>query len=233
MSFPDERGCAIISLVEMSRIERICDGLDECYGRREWERGKPVLDELIYTILSQNTSAKNCDEAFRELSERFPTWADVMTARTEDLVAAIRTGGLANRKAPRIKQILEHVFERQGNLDLEWIADAPDSEAIDYLLGFDGVGRKTAACVLMFGLGRPVLPVDTHVHRVAMRLGLIGRVSADAAHDLLQEIVPRDRVYSFHVNMVAHGRRVCHARGPECPCCGLKDLCDFYEMRNR
>jgi len=217
----------------MSRIERICDGLDECYGRREWERGKPVLDELIYTILSQNTSAKNCDEAFRELSERFPTWADVMTARTEDLVAAIRTGGLANRKAPRIKQILEHVFERQGNLDLEWIADAPDSEAIDYLLGFDGVGRKTAACVLMFGLGRPVLPVDTHVHRVAMRLGLIGRVSADAAHDLLQEIVPRDRVYSFHVNMVAHGRRVCHARGPECPCCGLKDLCDFYEMRNR
>lgn len=217
----------------MSWIERICDGLDGCYGRREWERGKPVLDELIYTILSQNTSAKNCDEAFRELSERFPTWADVMAARTEDIAEAIRTGGLANRKAPRIKLILERVFERQGNLDLEWIADAPESEALGYLLEFDGVGRKTAACVLMFGLGRPVLPVDTHVHRVAMRLGLIGSVSADAAHDLLSEIVPRDRVYSFHVNMVAHGRRVCHARGPECPKCVLREECDYFAEPSR
>jgi endonuclease-3 len=188
---------------------------------------RPVLDELIYTILSQNTSAKNCNEAFRGLSERFPAWEAVMGAPVEEIAAAIRVGGLANRKAPRIKQILEEIFERQGNLDLEWIANTPDREAIDYLLGFDGVGRKTAACVLMFGLGRPVLAVDTHVHRVAMRLGLIGKVSADAAHDLLGEIVPRDRVYSFHVNMVTHGRQVCHARGPECPKCAIKDSCDF------
>src|SRR5450759_4943059 len=189
----------------MSRIERICDGLDRCYGRREWEPGRPVLDELIYTILSQNTSAKNCDQAFRELSERFPTWKTVMAAPTEHIADAIRTGGLANRKAPRIKLILEQIFERQGTLDLEWIADAPDSEALGYLLGFDGVGRKTAACVLMFGLGRPVMPVDTHVHRVATRLGLIGRMTADAAHDALQELVPPEQVYGCHVNLVTHG----------------------------
>lgn len=222
----------------MSRIERVCDGLDGCYGRQEWERGKPILDELIYTILSQNTSAKNCDEAFRELSERFPTWADVMTARPGDIAEAIRTGGLANRKAPRIKQILEEVFERQGSLDLEWIADAPESEAIDYLLGFDGVGRKTAACVLMFGLGKPVLPVDTHVHRVAVRLGLIGHVSADATHDLLQAMFAHPepvegRVYSFHVNMVAHGRQVCHARAPECAKCAINKECDYLAEQAR
>ena len=212
----------------MSRIERVCDGLGGCYGLREWEFTRPVLDELIYTILSQNTSAKNCDEAFRELSERFAGWEAVMSAPAEQIAAAIRVGGLANRKAPRIKQILEEIFERQGNLDLEWIARTPDAEAVRYLLGFDGVGRKTAACVLMFGLGRPVLPVDTHVHRVAMRLGLIGNVSADAAHDLLGEMVPRERVYSFHVSMVTHGRQVCHARGPECARCAIREDCDYF-----
>lgn len=219
--------------METSLIERIRDLLDECYGRKEWEQGRPILDELIYTILSQNTSAANCDQAFRELTNRFGTWEAVMGARIEDIADAIRGGGLANRKAPRIRRILQEVFERQGNLDLDWIATAPDSEAIDYLLAFDGVGRKTAACVLMFSLGRPVLPVDTHVHRVAMRLGLIGKCSADDAHDLLRAMITTEhpepvegRIYSFHMNMVAHGRQVCHARGPECPKCVLKRECN-------
>lgn len=151
-----------------------------------------------------------------------------MMAPVEAIAEAIISGGLANRKAPRIKRIFEEVFERQGNLDLQWIADRPDAEALGYLLGFDGVGRKTAACVLMFALGRPVLPVDTHVHRVAMRLGLIGHISADAAHDLLQEIVPLERVYSFHINMVTHGRQTCHARGPECPKCAIREECRYF-----
>lgn len=215
----------------MSRITSICDGLDECYGRKEWELSKPVLDELIYTILSQNTSAKNCDEAFHGLTGRFGSWEAVMNAPVEEIASAIRTGGLANRKAPRIKAILEQIDERQGRLDLEWIADVPDAVALDYLLEFDGVGRKTAACVLMFGLGRPVLAVDTHVHRVAMRLGLIGKVSADAAHDLLQEMIVPERIYSFHMNMVTHGRRICHARGPECPRCGLSTDCDHANIQ--
>lgn len=220
-------------MVKTSWIECICDGLDACYGRKQWTEGKPVLDELIYTILSQNTSARNCDEAFRELSERFRTWEAVMTAPVTQIASAIKCGGLANRKAPRIKRILEETDERQGNLDLQWIAGKPDSDALSYLLGFDGVGRKTAACVLMFSLGRPVLPVDTHVHRVAMRLGLIGNVSADAAHDLLQEIVEPERVYSFHINTVTHGRQVCHARGPECAKCAIKQECNYFAEASR
>jgi len=212
----------------MSKIARVCELLDGRYGRAEWNDRKRVVDELVYTILSQNTTAANCDEAFRRLSERFVLWEGVRQARVDEIADAIRPGGLANRKAPRIKAILEEIHQRQGNLDLEWIADAPDAEAIDYMLAFDGVGRKTAACVLMFGLGRPVMPVDTHVHRLGMRLGLIGRVSADAAHDLLQKLVPPEQVYSCHVNLVRHGREVCHARGPECRICTLKDECDFY-----
>ncbi len=219
----------------MSLFERVRDRLDECYGVKQWGYTRPVLDELIYTILSQNTSAKNCNDAFSELTRRFGSWEAVMEASTDAIADAIRCGGLANRKAPRIRAILRQVYDRQGDLDLEWIASTSDSEALDYLLQFDGVGRKTAACVLMFGLGRPVLPVDTHVHRVAMRVGLIGSVTADAAHDLLQEMFEHieyteraSRVYSFHVNMVTHGRQICHARGPECSICPINGLCAYY-----
>ena len=215
----------------MSKIDRVCDALDREYGRREWTRRERVLDELIYTILSQNTTAKNCEEAFRCLSERFATWDDVRLAPSSEIADAIRVGGLADRKAPRIKLILEEIHDRQGNLNLEWIADAPDDEALGYLVAFDGVGRKTAACVLMFGLGRPVMPVDTHVHRVATRLGLIEKTTADRAHDLLQALLPPERIYSCHVNLVSHGRRVCHARSPECGGCVLRNECDCLKTQ--
>lgn len=212
----------------MSKVTRTCRVLEEHYGRPEWTGRESVLDELILTILSQNTSAKNCKEAFARLRERFPTWEDVRLARAEAIADAIRPGGLANRKAPRIRAILEELHHRQGTLDLDWLAETQDPEAVEYLMAFEGVGRKTAACTLMFALNRPVLPVDTHVHRVAMRLGLIPKVDADAAHDLLQAMVPPEDVYSFHVNMVRHGREICHARGPECPVCPLKSECDYY-----
>ena len=212
----------------MSKVERVCDALDLRYERKEWTRREKVLDELILTILSQNTTATNCDEAFRCLSERFVTWDEARVAPWQKIAEAIRVGGLADRKAPKIKRILEEIRDRQPNLDLEWIAHAPSDEALSYLMAFDGVGRKTAACVLMFGLGRPVMPVDTHVHRVATRLGLIEKATADKAHDLLQAIVPPDRVYSCHVNMVTHGRQVCHARNPECGKCVLQRECNYY-----
>jgi endonuclease-3 len=217
----------------MSNITRVCELLEIAYGRPEWPGGRPVLDELILTILSQNTTAQNCNEAFRRLSERFPTWDEARVGDVDQIADAIRVGGLANRKAPRIKRILEQVHERQGNLDLDWIADVPDCEAVEYMLEFDGVGRKTAACVLMFGLGRPVMPVDTHVHRVATRLGLIGKMTADAAHDVLQEMVPPENIYSCHVNLVTHGRRICHARGPECGPCVVNMECDYFAGQSR
>lgn len=217
----------------MSKTSRVCELLEAEYGRAEFEERTPVMDELILTILSQNTTAKNCDLAFRRLTERFSSWEDVRQAGVEDIAEAIRPGGLANRKAPRIKRILEEVHERQDTLDLDWVADRPEPEAIEYLLGFDGVGRKTAACVLMFGLGRPIMPVDTHVHRVATRLGLIDRMSADAAHDALQALVPPEQVYSCHVNLVTHGRRVCHARSPECGRCVINKECDYFAKQSR
>lgn len=212
----------------MSKLARVCDALDARYGRREWTGGRPVLDELIYTILSQNTTSANCDKAFARLRERFPVWEAVVAAHAQEIADAIRPGGLANRKAPRIKAVLEQAYAQHGDLDLKWIADVSDTEAMDYLLALDGVGRKTAACVLMFGLGRPVLPVDTHVHRVSQRLGLIGRVDADRAHDLLAGMVPQERVYSFHVNTVAHGRQVCRARSPRCDICVIREECAYF-----
>lgn len=212
----------------MSKLARVSDALDREYGRQKWTDREPVLDELIGTILSQNTTSANSRKAFARLRERFPTWESAMRAPTEEIADAIRPGGLANRKAPRIKAILSQVYDRQANLDIDWVADLPNAEAMEYLMEFDGVGRKTAACVLMFGLGRPVLPVDTHVHRVSTRLGLIGRVSAEKAHDILGSMVPAERVYSFHVNMVTHGRRVCHARSPECERCIIREECDYF-----
>lgn len=210
----------------MSVITTVCDLLDEYHGEKQWSSGLPILDELIYTILSQNTSAANSDRAYESLVNRFETWQAVAESPVEDIASAIKSGGLANIKAPRIKNILLQIGERQhGDTNLDWLAELTDKEAIDYLLGFEGVGRKTAACVLMFSLGRPALPVDTHVHRVAMRLGLIEKVSADAAHDLLAQLVPAERVYSFHINMVAHGRQICHARGPKCSQCVLDRIC--------
>lgn len=210
----------------MSVITTVCDLLDEYHGEKQWSNGRPILDELIYTILSQNTSAANSDRAYESLVNRFETWQAVAGSPVEDIASAIKSGGLANIKAPRIKNILLQIGERQhGDTNLDWLAELTDKEAVDYLLGFEGVGRKTAACVLMFSLGRPALPVDTHVHRVAMRLGLIEKVSADAAHDLLAQIVLAERVYSFHINMVAHGRQVCHARGPKCSQCVLDRIC--------
>ena len=143
-----------------------------------------------------------------------------------------RSAAWPTRKAPRIKRILEEIHAQRGDLSLEWLADVDDDGALDYLLAFDGVGRKTAACTLMFALGRPVMPVDTHVHRIAERLGLIGKVSADRAHDLLGEITPPERVYSFHVNMVAHGRETCRAPNPLCGECVLNKECDYFARQS-
>ncbi|MGC8862655.1 MAG: endonuclease III domain-containing protein [Armatimonadota bacterium] len=216
-----------------TRIDRICDALEREYGQQRWTRHGTILDELIYTILSQNTSAANCERAFRALIERFPTWDHVRLASQEEIADAIRVGGLADQKAPRIKRILKGIHNRKSNLDLEWLANLADEEALAYLSTFDGVGRKTAACVLMFGLGRPVMPVDTHVHRVATRLGLIEKTTADRAHDLLQALVPPERIYSCHLNLVAHGRRVCRARQPRCNQCVLRAECDHLDRGSK
>jgi endonuclease III len=195
------------------KVKGIYEALAPIYGELEWQPRTDPLSELLLTILSQHTSDVNRDRAFRAMRERFPTWEQVRDAPTEELADAIRSGGLANTTAPRIQQVLRQISEaRDGRLDLDFLMEMPIDEAKTYLAGFSGVGPKTAACVLMFACGMPVLPVDTHVYRVSGRLGLIDqRSTADKAHTELEEIVePEDR-YNFHIFLIKHGRQVCKA----------------------
>jgi len=211
------------------RVERILDLLADEYGRPEWRDGAPPLDELILTILSQNTASVNTKRAFARLRERFPDWDAVRRASVEEIADAIRVGGLADIKAARIKAALEKIYKDRGELELDWLQALDSCQACEYLLKLPGVGQKTAACVLLFSMHRPVLPVDTHVYRLSRRLGLVGpNVNVERAHRVLQDLVPEDRVYEFHINMIRHGRRVCKAGKPKCSRCVLKGDCEYY-----
>lgn len=202
--------------------------LDREYGRPQWHsRGDP-LSNLVATILSQNTSDTNSGRAFQNLTRRFGSWEKVADAEVEEIAAAIESGGLSRIKAPRIKTILETIREERGSLGLGFLGDMPPTESRAWLESLPGVGPKTAACVLLFSLGRPALPVDTHVYRVSKRLGLIGNgVTPAQAHGLLEQLLPTDAVYRFHINMVAHGRRVCRAQRPRCRECILIEICKY------
>ncbi len=195
----------------------------------EWRSHGEPLGALVATILSQHTSDRNSERAYDNLRRRFPTWDAVREAEEGEIADAIRAGGLADAKAPRIKAVLQQIYERRGETRLDFLAQMPTDEARAYLLGFHGVGPKTTACVMMFSLCRPVLPVDTHVFRVSHRLGLIQkRIGEAKAHDALERLVPPERVYPFHVHMIRHGRRVCHAQRPDCGRCVLRERCDFF-----
>jgi endonuclease III len=199
------------------------------YGDRPWHPRDPVAT-LVSTILSQNTNDVNRDRAFEQLRERFPSWEAVRDAPEEVIVDAIRPAGLGPTKAPRIQGALECITEAQGEISLDFLADLPVEEAREWLLDLPGVGPKTAAIVLLFALGMPAFPVDTHVYRVTRRLGLIPeKTSREKAHALLEELVPPDIYYAFHINLIAHGRAVCHARNPEHERCVLRDECDYYQ----
>ena len=200
----------------------------EAYGEPVWRPHLDPVSELVSTILSQNTNDVNRDVAFDRLRERLPTWEEVRDVDTEVVIEAIRPAGLANQKGPRIQEALCFVTQERGELSLDFLADWPLEEARAWLTSMKGVGPKTAAIVLLFSLGRPAFPVDTHVHRVTKRLGLIGpRVSREKAHDELEALVMPDDYYAFHLNVIRHGRQVCSSRKPRCQECSLSDLCDF------
>ena len=208
------------------KIAEIIKLLAKEYGSITWRSRTDPLSELIMTILSQNTSDHNSRRAFDSLLTRFGGWEAVAEGSVEDIAEAIKLGGLAQVKAPRIKKILEQIQAQRGSLDLKFLKKMPVAEAKAWLRGLPGVGPKTAACVLLFSLGKPVLPVDTHIHRVAKRLGLIGsRVSAEKAHEILGDMVPADDVYRFHILLIEHGRRVCKAQRPRCRECVLLKGC--------
>ena len=200
--------------------------LDAHHGSVSWSPRMEALDELLFTVLTQHTSDSNAEVAYRAMRERYPTWGEVLEADTDLLANAIRHGGLANQKAPRLQAILAEILKRRGDFSIDFLAELPLDDAREWLTTLSGVGPKTAAVTLAFSLGMPAMPVDTHVYRIARRLGLISlTTSVDEAHVLMESQVPPERVYAYHVQLIAHGRRTCKAQRPLCDDCPLADLC--------
>ncbi len=212
-------------------VEWVYERLVEAYGAPLWEPDGDALGGLVATILSQHTSDVNSDRAYATLRQRFPTWEAVRDAPEESLADAIRSGGLARVKAERIQRTLWALTARdpEAPFDLRWLDSEDIEQARAQLITLPGVGMKTASCVLLFSLGRPAFPVDTHVWRVTRRLGLIGpTVSADAAHAALERLIPPERRYTMHIDLIRHGRSVCHAQRPACDRCSLRTRCAYY-----
>jgi endonuclease-3 len=209
-------------------IESIIDLLKKTYGAQEFHPHHSPLAELVQTILSQNTSDANSRSAYRALVEAFDSWDKILVADIDRIARTISSGGLAQIKAQRIQQALREIKQRRGKLDLNFLNDMPVPEAREWLKQLPGVGNKTANCVLLFALGKPALPVDTHIFRVSKRLGLVpGKASLDEAHRILEEQVPPECIFEFHVLMIEHGRRTCGAQRPHCSQCAIKPLCQF------
>jgi endonuclease-3 len=211
-----------------TRLPVVRDALRSYYGVPHNVPHRAPLDELVLTVLSQNTNDRNRDVAYERLRDRFSDWEAVARAPVAEIEDAIRPGGISKVKANRIKAMLGAIQAERGSLDLAFLADAPRAEALEFLERLPGVGRKTAACVLLFSFDRPELPVDTHVYRVASRLGLLRpRAPFDEAHDVMRTATDPADVFELHVNLIRHGRRLCSARAPACPECPLLEICPY------
>jgi len=201
----------------------------EKYGEPSWHE-LPILDELVSTILSQNTNDVNRDRAFTLLKKRYPTWEAVRDADMSEVIDAIRSAGLANQKGPRIQKILRHITAERGSLELDFLKELSADQAMEWLLQFTGVGPKTASIVLLFSLGKEAFPVDTHIQRVTGRVGLRPeKMTNEQTHRHLAELFPPETYKAAHMNIIRLGREVCHARKPACEICVLQSLCDYYQ----
>ena len=212
------------------RALKIHQTLLEAFGEPIWRNPLPAIDELVSTILSQNTNDINRDRAFESLRAKLPTWEAVRDAKEEDVIAAIKPAGLANQKGPRIQQVLRAITAERGALNLDFLAGLPIEEARSWLTKFNGVGPKTAAIVLCFSLNMPAFPVDTHVYRVTGRLGLRPeKMTVEQAHPYLESVFPPETYYAGHLNFIRLGREICHARKPDCPQCPINKLCEYKD----
>ena len=207
----------------------IYDRLLKLFGLPEWRDPMPAIDELVSTILSQNTNDKNRDVAFNSLIARFPTWEEVRDANSDAVINEIRPAGLANQKGPRIQEVLRQITVECGELNLDFLKNYSAEDAQAWLTRFNGVGPKTASIVLQFALGIPAFPVDTHIYRVSGRLGLRPeKMTADQAHPHLAALFPFETYGPGHLNLIRLGREICQARKPKCDQCPLTDLCDYF-----
>jgi endonuclease-3 len=216
--------------IRRKQYAQVAEILEDVYGYPTWRPHLSPVDELVSTILSQNTNDTNRDRAFDSLTRRFPSWDAVRDAPAADVIDAIRSAGLSNQKGPRIQAALRYITETQGDITLDFLADMDVPQAKAWLTGIKGIGPKTAAIILLFAFGKPAFPVDTHVHRVTQRLGLIGpQTSAEQAHEELEKIIPPEQFLAAHLNIIRHGREVCHARHPNCEECPLTVYCEYYQ----
>jgi endonuclease-3 len=217
-------------------VDVVLERLGDRYDHPTWAGPRvDAVSELVLTILSQNTADTNSFRAFTALRARYATWPDVLAAPTEELEVVLRPGGLAPTKSRRIQAVLTEVAAATGgSWNLSFLGEWPLEEARTWLMGLPGIGRKTAAIVLLFGFGRPALPVDTHVHRVALRLGLIPpRTDVERAHLLLEAALQPAEMYPFHVELIRHGRDTCRAPRPICGLCPLTDACPYFALASR
>ena len=204
------------------------------YGHPVWRNPLSPLDELVSTILSQNTNDVNRDRAFDSLIKSFPDWESVRDAPQDEVIAAIRIAGLANQKGPRIQKVLSQITNERGELSIDFLADMSVEDAKSWLMRFKGVGPKTAAIVLLFSLDQHAFPVDTHVYRVSGRLGLLpDKMSVDAAHTHLEHVFLEQHYYDVHLNIIRLGREVCHARKPKCPICPVRQHCSYWKDNSK
>ena len=212
------------------RALQIHKTLLEAFGEPIWRNPLPAIDELVSTILSQNTNDVNRDRAFDALRAKFPTWEAVRDAKEKDVIEAIKPAGLANQKGPRIQQVLKEITKERGSLDLSFLKRLSVEDARNWLTKFNGVGPKTAAIVLCFSLDMPAFPVDTHVYRVTGRIGLRPeKMTVEQARPHLESVFPSETYYAAHLNIIRLGREVCNARKPLCPKCPVRNLCDFKD----
>ncbi len=212
------------------RAIAVHEKLLQAFGEPIWRNPLPAIDELVSTILSQNTNDVNRDRGFNALRAKLPMWEQVRDADPEVVIDAIKVAGLANQKGPRIQQVLHAITAERGSLNLDFLADLPVEEARAWLTKFNGVGPKTAAIVLCFSLNMPAFPVDTHIYRVSGRIGLRPeKMTVEQAHPHLESLFPPETYYAAHLNIIRLGREVCGARKPNCPQCPIIKLCEYKE----
>lgn len=221
-------------MVRKGKTGHISRALEGRFGKPAWQGPRDPLDSLIKTILSQNTNDRNRDRAYESLRERYPTWEKVLRAKTEEIAEAIKVGGLANQKSARIKAILAWLKKEYGRLALDPICSMDFDQALATYGHLKGIGVKTLAVVLMFACGQDVFPVDTHVHRICGRLGLVpAKATADKTFYMMRDQIPRGKAYFLHMNMLALGRQICHPGNPRCDACPVFKYCQFGQERTR
>lgn len=213
-----------------AKYEPVLEGLSQLYPPLVWRKEGSTLDILLLTILSASTTDQNSGQAFRNLQQRYPSYEAMLDAPLPELVETVRVAGLANQKAPRIQRALQRVLEERGAFDLEFLGELPSEEARAWLTSIDGIGLKTASIVISFGFNGAAFPVDTHINRVCQRIGFTPEgTTPEKAHTIMEAMIPPHDYFSFHVQVIEHGRKVCHARKPQCSQCPIIDWCDYYQ----